>query len=189
MLPLPRVLGAFAPVRAGARTAFAASLAFTLALAGAPEAEAQTTRRISAEWTEAPMADVLHAFAAFSGRSIVAGRDVRGVFVTASINDQPWDVVLGAILDTHGFRAVEDEYGVIRVESMATAGADQQVEPLTTRVYRLSFLDATEAQAALAGVLTDRGQVSVVASRNVVIVTDVARVHATVAGLLGGGGR
>ena len=176
-----------APARG--RAGVAVAVAVALGLGGAGDADGQARRRISAEGTEAPMADVLHAFATFSGRSIVAGRDVRGVFVTASINDQPWDVVLGAILDTHGFRAIEDESGVIRVESMATAGTDQEVEPLTTRVYRLSFLDATEARAALAGVLTDRGQVSVVASRNVVIVTDVARVHATVAGLLGGGGR
>jgi type IV pilus assembly protein PilQ len=41
--------------------------------------------------------DVIASFAAFSGRTIVVGKDVTGT-VTAEIRNQPWDVALRAIL-------------------------------------------------------------------------------------------
>ncbi len=136
-------------------------------------------------WTEAPVADVLQAFAAFSGVSIVAGTGVTG-FVTADINDQPWDVALDAVLATRGLVATEDEYGIIRVENVADLGSREAVEPLLTRSYRISYSQAAEIQTAITGVLSSRGSSSVVQSTNTLVVTDVARVHRAVARLVGG---
>lgn len=152
----------------------------------APSAESsETTHRISVTWTEAPIRDVLRAFAAYSGRSIVPGSEVRG-FVTADINDQPWDVALQAILSGRGLIGVEDEYGIIRVDDLASLASREGVETLQTRSYRLSYARATEVQAAVAGVLSERGSVGVIESTNTLVVTDVPRVHATVARLIGG---
>ena len=72
-----------------------------------PTESSETTGRISVTWTEAPIRDVLRAFAAYSGRSIVAGNQVTG-FVAADINDQPWDVALQTILSGRGLIGVRD---------------------------------------------------------------------------------
>lgn len=148
-----------------------------------PEPAATQTRRVSVTWTGAPIAEVLRAFAAFSGASIVAGAGVEG-FVTADINDQPWDVALAAVLATHGLVAIEDDYGIIRVENMANLDTRETIEPILTRSYRVSFSRASELQTAIAPLLSPRGSVSVLESTNTLIVSDIARVHRAVAGLL-----
>jgi type IV pilus assembly protein PilQ len=163
--------------------ATATMLLTPLPAAGQADRPRGATRRMSASWTAAPLADVLRAFAAFSGASIVAGAGVGG-FVTADINDQPWDVALHAVLSTRGLVATEDEHGIIRVESVADLGAREAVEPLLTRTYRISYSRAAEIQTAVAPLLSPRGSVSVVPSTNTVVVTDVARVQRAVASLL-----
>jgi type II secretory pathway component HofQ len=165
-----------------------AALAFALAAPFPTEAQTAATgqpemRRISITWEAAPLREVLQAFAAFSGASIVAGAGVEGS-VTADINDQPWDVALEAILSSLGLYAVEDQSGIIRVQSMAAAADRETVEPIVTRSYRLSFTRAAEAQAALAAVLSERGSISILESSNTVIVSDIARVQQSVAALL-----
>ena len=141
------------------------------------------TRRVSITWEAAPLGEVLRAFAAFSGASIVAGTGVEG-FVTADINNQPWDVALEAILSSLGFFAVEEASGIIRVQSMADAATNETIEPILTRSYRLSFARASEIEGAVAPVLSPRGSVSILESTNTVIVSDIARVHRAIAGLL-----
>jgi type II secretory pathway component HofQ len=134
-------------------------------------------------WEQAPIGEVLQAFAAFSGTSIVVGSDVDG-FVTADINDQPWDVALASILASQGLRATEDGYGIILVGTLARQGSDDALEPLVTRAYRISYARATEIQTAVSAVLTPRGSVSVLETTNTLIVTDVPRVHRAVPALL-----
>ncbi len=167
-----------------------AGAALFVALAAPFPARAQTapsgqpeTRRVSVTWEAAPLREVLQAFAAFSGASIVAGSGVEGL-VTADINNQPWDVALEAILSSLGLYAVEERSGIIRVQSMADATARETVEPIVTRSYRLSFTRAAEVQAALAAVLSERGAISILESSNTVIVSDIARVQRSVAALL-----
>ena len=182
------------PTKAGIRSAIElAGLALLLcappALAQADHADPPTRTelpRISATWTEAPIADVLLAFAAFSGTSIVRGTNVTG-FVTADINDQPWDVALRTILSTRGLIAVEDEYGIIRVGNVQELNSREAIEPIRTEVYRVSFSRASELQAAIAPLLSPRGAVSVVESTNSLVVSDIASVQSAVARLLGGG--
>ncbi|HET9948225.1 MAG TPA: secretin N-terminal domain-containing protein [Longimicrobiales bacterium] len=139
--------------------------------------------RISVTWTEAPIREVLQAFAAFSGRSIVVGEAVDG-FVTADINDQPWDVALRAILSVHGLVAIEDEYGIIRVDAVSAIGAREELEPLLTRSYPVSYSRAAELQPVIASLLSPRGSVAVVESTNTLVVSDIERVHAAIRGLL-----
>ena len=148
--------------------------------AGAQQSEA---RRVSVVWEAAPLAEVLQAFAAFSGASIVAGAGAEG-FVTANINDQPWDVALQAILTSLGLHAIEEESGIIRVMSMSEVATQETIEPIVTRSYRLSFARASEIQAALAPLLSPRGSVSILESDNAVIVSDIVRVQRAVADLL-----
>lgn len=156
------------------------------ASAAIPDTTISQLSRITVSWTEAPLRDVIQAFAAYSGRSIVLGTGAEGLFVTADINDQPWDVALGTILRSRGLWAVENEYGIIRVESLADVAAREALQPIVTRAYRVSYSRAAELQSTIAPLLSERGSVSVVESSNVLVVTDVERVQRVVAGLLGG---
>ena len=65
--------------------------------------------RITVTWDSASIAEVMAGFAEFSGRSIVLGRNVQGVTVTAQIRDQPWDVALREILEANGFGAKDHD--------------------------------------------------------------------------------
>lgn len=149
---------------------------------------ATEARRITVSWNGAPIRDVLMAFAAFSGKSIVPGPNVVGA-VTADINDRPWDVALRAILATRGWVAFEDESGIIRVEDLASLSEREALEPLITRAYRISYARAEEIQATLAPLLSGRGSISVNPSTNTVVVSDVARVHRMIGGVIRRPGR
>ena len=146
----------------------ALALWVTPALAQAVPSERQARPEqpgISVSWVESPITDVLLAFSTFSGKSRVQGRDVAGI-VTAEINDQPWDSALRAILSAQGLVAVEDEYGIIRVSNLAALNALEAVQPIVTRIYRISVSRAAELQATIAPLLSPRGSISAAASTN-----------------------
>lgn len=145
-----------------------------------PQADA---RRISVTWTEAPINDVLLAFAAFSGKSIVPGSNVTG-FVTADINDRPWDVALETILSRHGLVATEDDYGIISVDNIADLNDREAIEPIETRAHRIAFATAAELQASIQPLLTERGNVTTGLGTNTLIVSDIRRVQDAVQQLL-----
>lgn len=159
-----------------------AELAVPTALAAQVPQQVQA-QRISMTWTAAPINDVLQAFAAFSGKSIVPGSNVTG-FVTATIHDRPWDVALNSILSTQGLRAEEDEYGIIRVDNISDLNDREQIEPIQTQAHRISYATATELQTAIQPLLSERGQVTVGLGTNTLIVSDIARVQNAVTELL-----
>ena len=146
------------------------------------EAQSQA-RRISVTWTESPINDVLLAFAAFSGVSIVPGANVTG-FVTADINDQPWDVALETILAGQGLVAREDESGIIRVDNITDLNEREAIEPILTQAHRISFATAAEVQTAITPLLTERGSATIGQGTNTLIVSDIARVQNAIQQLL-----
>ncbi|HMG13127.1 MAG TPA: AMIN domain-containing protein [Gemmatimonadaceae bacterium] len=86
--------------------------------------------------------DVIASFAAFSGRTIVVGKDVQGT-VTAEIRNQPWDVALRAILQGQGLAASEDALsGIITVDSYANILNRQASEPLLTQLVSINYARA-----------------------------------------------
>jgi len=64
---------------------------------------------INVTFQDTDIRDVIASFAAFSGRTIVVGKDVAGT-VTAEIRNQPWDVALRAILQGQGLAASEGRH-------------------------------------------------------------------------------
>jgi type IV pilus assembly protein PilQ len=97
--------------------------------------------RITIAWENADIHDVLAAFAAFSGRTIIPAKDVTGN-ITAEISNQPWDVAMRAILNANGFDAVEDQNGIIIVDTFLHLVSRQNAEPLNTRTIRLNYARA-----------------------------------------------
>ena len=99
--------------------------------------------RISVTYQGSDIRDVLAAFAAFSGRTIIPSSAVPQAKVDAEIRDQPWDVALQAILASQGLAATEDANGIIIVDTQDRIAARAQTEPLVTRVVRLNYQRST----------------------------------------------
>jgi type IV pilus assembly protein PilQ len=97
---------------------------------------------INVTFQDTDIRDVLASFAAFSGRTIVVGKDVAGT-VTAEIRNQPWDVALRAILQGQGLAASEDAVsGIITVDSYANILNRQASEPLQTQLISINYARA-----------------------------------------------
>ena len=139
--------------------------------------------RITATFVAAPLRDVLFTFSEFAGISIVPGSDVSGM-VSADIRDQPWDEALRVILDSHGLAARELENGILRVDDIENLNRREDVEPLETRVFHMSYGTAAELLPTVQSLLSDRGSASLSLATNSVIVTDVPRVLAQVEALV-----
>ena len=109
-----------------------------VALGSAP---ASQQPRITVTYQDADVRDVVAAFAAFSGRTIVVGKEIKGT-VTAEVRDQPWDVALRAILQSQGLAAVEDANGIIAVDSYENIASQQATEPLSTQIVPVNYARA-----------------------------------------------
>jgi type IV pilus assembly protein PilQ len=97
---------------------------------------------ITVTFQDTDIRDVIASFAAFSGRTIVVGKDVQGT-VTAEIRNQPWDVALRAILSGQGLAASEDALsGIITVDSYANILNRQASEPLLTQLISINYARA-----------------------------------------------
>ena len=110
--------------------------------------------RITVTYQDADIRDVIAAFAAFSGRTIVVGKDVQGT-VTAEIKNQPWDVALRAILQGQGLAAAEDAIsGIITVDSYKNIASKQASEPLITQMVAVNYAKAASLVQTLGGLLS-----------------------------------
>jgi type IV pilus assembly protein PilQ len=104
--------------------------------------------RITVAWQNANIRDVIAAFAGFSGRTIIVGRNVQAS-VDAEIYDQPWDVAMAAILAAHGLAATADPSGIIVVDTYENIANRQAVERLETRTIRLNYSRAGAVAASV----------------------------------------
>src|SRR6266576_3161691 len=97
---------------------------------------------ITVTFQDTDIRDVIASFAAFSGRTIVVGKDVSGT-ITAEVKNQPWDVALRAILQGQGLAASEDPIsGIITVDSYANILNRQASEPLQTQLVSINYARA-----------------------------------------------
>ncbi len=136
------------------------SHSYSDAPSGAPEFKlsAATARsdqpRITVTYQDADIRDVIAAFASFSGRTIVVGKDVAGT-ITAEIKNQPWDVALRAILQGQGLAAAEDPIsGIITVDSYLNIQSKQASEPLVTQMIAVNYARAGALAGTLQSLLT-----------------------------------
>ena len=111
-------------------------------------------------------------FAAFSGRTIILGKDVKGE-VTAEVKNQPWPMAFQAILASQGLSAQEMAGGIIRVDSPGVLSALDSLEPLETSVVRINYAHAGSLEKTVESILTKgRGRVVADTGSNSLIITD-----------------
>src|SRR3954451_8843443 len=128
--------------------------------------------RITVVWDRANIADVVAGFAAFSGRTIILGKAIKGE-VTAEIRNQPWPQAFQAILSAQGLSAQEMAGGIIRVDNPSALASLDSLEPLETSVIRINYAKAKELTKSIEGSLTKgRGKVIADDNSNSLILTD-----------------
>jgi type IV pilus assembly protein PilQ len=181
--PLPAAIPARAAAVAAAPDATPAAPApapdvARAVLAGARRSSEQP--RISVTFDRATLQEVIANFAAFSGRSIIAGKDVTGS-VTAEIKDQPWDLAFNAILAGQGLAATELPGGIIRVDSRQNLVQQDSLEGLATTIVKVNYARAMSLEPSVAAMVTRRGKVVADTTTNSLIVTDIASRMDTVA--------
>jgi type IV pilus assembly protein PilQ len=128
--------------------------------------------RITVTWDRASIADVVAGFAAFSGRTIILGKDVKGE-VTAEVKNQPWPMAFQAILASQGLSAQEMSGGIIRVDAPGVLSALDSLEPLETSIVRINYAHAGSLEKTVESILTKgRGRVVADTGSNSLIITD-----------------
>lgn len=138
-----------------------------------PMQQASGQPRVSVTFDQASIQEVVANFAAFSGRSIILGKDVSGN-VTAEIRDQPWDVAFNAVLAGQALTAIELPGGIIRVDTRANLATADSLEPTRTRIVPINYARALALQPSVAGIVSSRGRVVADTVNNAIIVTDLA---------------
>ncbi|HEY7685050.1 MAG TPA: AMIN domain-containing protein [Gemmatimonadales bacterium] len=143
-----------------------------IAMHGA-EARQSQAPRITVQWDDADIQDVVAGFAAFSGRTIVVSKGITGK-ITAEVKNQPWDLAFNAVLESQGLTAQLLPGGIINVvDKKDLARADSTV-PVETRIVRVNYAQASSLLPAIASIVTKtRGSVVADTTNNALVITDV----------------
>lgn len=142
-----------------------------------------TGRLISLDLQDTDIDNALRIIAEVSNLNIIASDDVTGK-VTLRLIDVPWDQALDVILKTNGLDQVT-EGNVIRIapinklreerEALREAKrAQEMLENLQVRYFRVSYARAEDIKSQVEGVLTERGSVGVDPRTNQLIVKDTS---------------
>ncbi len=150
------------------------------------EPQAYTGQRISLDFKDADIQNVLRILADVSGLNIITTDDVQGK-ITMRLVDVPWDQALEAILKAKGLDMVRDG-NIVRVSTVeqlkkerealrAADEAQKQVEPLLVKYIKVNYAKADEKliKKIEEKVLTERGSATWDERTNTVIVRDIAR--------------
>jgi type IV pilus assembly protein PilQ len=191
---IERLASASAATRTTAPPASAASPASP----GAPAAPAQmlkegglvggktyTGRRISLDFKDVEISDVLRLIAEVSDLNVIAGDEVKGQ-VTMRLTDVPWDQALDVILLTKGLGFVLvgnvlriAPEGTIKAEEAARLEerrAKEKLEDLVVKIHPVNYANVAEVETMVKKLLTSRGSVNVDKRTNTIILKDIPSV-------------
>ena len=129
--------------------------------------------RITVQWDNASIEDVIAGFAAFSGRTIILGKGITGN-VTAEVKNQPWDLAMNAVLESQGLAVQTLPGGIFNVVSKVELARADSTVPITTRLVRINYAKATSLVPSVASIVTKRGQVVADSTSNSLVITEVS---------------
>jgi len=129
--------------------------------------------RITVQWDNASIEDVVAGFAAFSGRTIILSKDIKGN-VTAEIKNQPWDLALNAVLESQGLAVQTLPGGILNVVSKIELARADSTVPITTRLVRINYAKATSLVPSVQSILSKRGQAVADSTSNSLVITEVS---------------
>ncbi len=163
------------------------------ALLGAPGQKAYTGQRITLEFHDIEVRNLLRLLADVSKKNMVVADDVGGK-ITVSLRNVPWDQALDIVLQSKGLGKQEmgnviriAKFDVIAKEEAAKLEAQKNRQillPLKVRIIPVNFSTAGELARQVKDVLTDRGTVTIDERTNVLIVKDTQEALARAEGLV-----
>ncbi len=146
----------------------------------APEAGV-ASRRISLDFKDADIGNILRLMAEVSNLNIIAGEDVKGK-VSLRLVDVPWEQAFDIILKTNGLGKTQ-EGNVVRImpiakikqeseEAAASKKAKEKLEDLEVKLLPVNYGTASDLEPQVKGMLSDRGTLSTEARTNTLIIKD-----------------
>lgn len=137
-----------------------------------------SSTKISMDFKDANIKDVLRIISDKSGTNIIAGEEVKGV-VTMKLEDVPWEKALDIVLKTQGY-VCERDGNIIRV----TTRENLSLEDLETTLFSLNYADAESLSISLGEMLSSRGKMQFDTRTNQVIMTDTRSNIKKLAGII-----
>jgi type IV pilus assembly protein PilQ len=139
-------------------------------------------RRMSLDVQGADVQTVLRSLSEFSGKNIVASKEVKGE-VTLRLRNVPWRHALDIVLKAQSLGMVETGQTILvsnletlRKEELERRTAERNQEellPLETRILPVNYANAKEMSKSVEKTLTKRGHIEVDDRSNALIVTDI----------------
>jgi len=151
------------------------------------------SKRISLDFQDADVTNVLRLLGEISGENMVIGEDVTGK-VNLKLNNVGWEQALDIILKTTSLGKIT-ENNIIRIGTLSNLTKQQdeeakakearvRVEDLTTRIIGINYSDAGELGETLKKNISPRGDITVDARTNTLIIKDIAPFVREVEGLV-----
>lgn len=150
-------------------------------------------RKLSLDFKDADIKNILRLIAEVSNLNIIAGDDVTGK-VTMRLVDVPWDQALEIILQSRNL-GMTRVGNVIRIAPNETLKkevqaeleakrAKEKLEDLELELVPVNYASAKEILSQVKSVLSDRGDVKIDERTNILIVKDIPRNIAAVKDLV-----
>ena len=152
-------------------------------------------RRISLDFQQADISNVLRLIAEVSGFNIVIGEGVKSK-VTMKLVSVPWDQALDMILKMNGLGKIK-QGSILWIDSLANLAKQQdeearakeakiKAEDLVDRVFYIRNLQATELLTSLRANLSPRGLMQISQGTNALVVRDTETKMAVLKQLIDG---
>jgi len=142
-------------------------------------------RRISLDFKDVDIADVLRLIAEVSDLNVIAGDEVSGK-VTIRLVDVPWDQALDIILLTKGLGfmrignvlriAPNDVIAQEEEARLQERRAKERLEDLVVKLQPVNYADAQDIRSMVKELLTERGTVNVDERTNTLVLKDIPSV-------------
>lgn len=150
----------------------------------APLERVYTGRKVSLDFKDADIKNILRLIAEVSDLNIIAGDDVTGK-ITMRLVDVPWDQALDVILQARAL-GMHRVGNVIRVAPLETLKkevqaeleakrAKERLEDLVTELIPINYASGKEIIPQVKGILSERGDVKVDERTNILIIKDIPR--------------
>ena len=130
--------------------------------------EEKMLQKISVDFRETPIDDVIRALAKQADLDIVKGPDITGN-VTATLTDVPLEEAMNQILTAYGCGYVASE-NMIRI--VPASQLTEEAERTTSKIYRITYADVKQVEQALTKVISKRGSIASSLGSSNIIVTD-----------------
>ncbi len=133
-----------------------------------PELQQRMKTRVSVDFREAPMEDVIKSLAQQANIDIVKGPSVTGS-VTATLTDVPLAEAMDSIFTVHGFGYTTSE-SIVRIVPKTELA--QYMIKMQTRVYHVDYADINAMNKALKEMLSPQGKIAMNAETGHLCITD-----------------